>query len=416
MRNWEDCVLTLDDQLSSSSNDTPARDALFQVETQMARLVVSARTCAMEKSVEEREVLAKAFEGARAPLREGREEAAPFSDLQEFLHDAKALVSLPEKRPATGPPPPAASAPPATRGSGLRSSTEQAIQAALAAALSMFLGHLVSPTRWIWAVIATFVVFTRTNTRGETLLKAWQRVLGTLVGAAGGLLLVELIRGHRAVELTALFLFVFLAYYLLRVTYAGMVLSLTVALSLLYVLLGRYTPGLLLLRLGETLLGAAVAGGVAAFVFPRRTTPEILNALSALLHASSDVLTALSKPETPRPLDAATLRPLTLRLRTFRTAALPWRNAFGARRARIIRQLRAATGIVFWTRDIARDPTAANNVSSAALKRLAATATRLAQSLGETKAATDTHEVEEALEHLPPGALQQLEENLAALR
>jgi len=66
--------------------------------------------------------------------------------------------------------------------SGLRPSTRQAIQVSLAAALAIVAGQLVSPTRWFWAVIATFVIFAGTNSWGETLTKGWQRLIGTMLG------------------------------------------------------------------------------------------------------------------------------------------------------------------------------------------------------------------------------------------
>ncbi|WP_186296241.1 hypothetical protein [Mycobacterium tilburgii] len=45
--------------------------------------------------------------------------------------------------------------------------TRQAIQVAIAAALAIVTGELVSPGRWFWAVIATFVIFAGTKSWGR---------------------------------------------------------------------------------------------------------------------------------------------------------------------------------------------------------------------------------------------------------
>ncbi|BBY22833.1 hypothetical protein MSTO_30380 [Mycobacterium stomatepiae] len=54
---------------------------------------------------------------------------------------------------------------------GLSQTTRQAIQVTIAASLAIITGELVSPARWFWAVIATFVIFAGTNSWGETLTK-----------------------------------------------------------------------------------------------------------------------------------------------------------------------------------------------------------------------------------------------------
>src|SRR5690606_5566742 len=52
---------------------------------------------------------------------------------------------------------------------------QTAMQAAVAAAFSAAAGYWLAPTRWHWAVIASFVIFVQTKTRADTLIKAWNR-------------------------------------------------------------------------------------------------------------------------------------------------------------------------------------------------------------------------------------------------
>ena len=147
----------------------------------------------------------------------------------------------------------------------------RALQATVAGAIAIAAGEAVSPQRWYWAAIAAFVVFARTSSSGDTLVKAIQRVLGTLIGIAVGLGMAQAVRGHRPVETVLVFVCIFFAYLLIRISYFWMVIWFTLLLSALYSLLGQLTPGLLELRLWLTLLGAAA--GVLALQLSSRCAP-----------------------------------------------------------------------------------------------------------------------------------------------
>ncbi|WP_222128193.1 FUSC family protein [Roseomonas gilardii] len=60
-------------------------------------------------------------------------------------------------------------------------------QVTLAAFLAMLGGMALSPERWFWAVIAVYVVFLNTRSRGDTIHRGAHRMLGTLAGLFGGL-------------------------------------------------------------------------------------------------------------------------------------------------------------------------------------------------------------------------------------
>lgn len=79
---------------------------------------------------------------------------------------------------------------------GLRLSTRQAVQVGVATSLAIVVGELVSPSRWYWAVIAAFVVFVGTSSRGDVLSRGWQRVVGTIGGVIAGMGLAVLVGGH----------------------------------------------------------------------------------------------------------------------------------------------------------------------------------------------------------------------------
>jgi uncharacterized membrane protein YccC len=178
-----------------------------------------------------------------------------------------------------------------------------AVQATLAVALAVVAGRAISGDRWYWAVLAAFVVFIRATTVGETFSRAWQRMLGTIVGVAIGLLVATIV-GHRAVPAALVGLVaIFFAYYLMRISYTGMIACFTVALALLYEEMGRAPAGLMVLRLLETFAGATIGVLVSALVLPvrsgmrvrvlaagvvRSATPAIERATTPGVHAETD--------------------------------------------------------------------------------------------------------------------------------
>ncbi len=169
-----------------------------------------------------------------------------------------------------------------------------ALQITVAAAIAMTLGLGLSRERWFWAVLASFLVFTNTNSRGDTAMKALQRSVGTLFGIGIGLLLATLLSGHLAPALVITSLSIFLAFYFLQTSYATMTFFVSIALCLVYGMIGSLTLDLLLLRVEETALGAAVGTLVAFVVFPARTRGALdlvldkwFAALDALLKAAA---------------------------------------------------------------------------------------------------------------------------------
>lgn len=187
--------------------------------------------------------------------------------------------------------------------------TRQAIQLTLAAVPAIIAGEMLSAQRWYWAVLTAFVVFSGTTSAGETLRKAWSRTAGTALGVLAGVLVAILVRGNHAASLALLFVFLFVAVYGLRLSYAMMTFGITAVLSLLYVLLGLFTDQILMLRLVETAVGAAFGGIAATLVLPIHTervvSSVIAEALNRLSAAVDQAARRLSGDERADPIEAA---------------------------------------------------------------------------------------------------------------
>jgi hypothetical protein len=210
--------------------------------------------------------------------------------------------------------------------SGLRQTTRQAIQVAVAASLAIITGELVSPSRWYWAVIAAFVIFAGTNSWGETLTKGWQRLLGTMLGVPCGVLVATLFAGDKTASLAAIFVCLFCAFYFMTVTYSLMTFWITTMLALLYGLLGEFSFGVLMLRIEETAIGAVIGVTVAIVVLPTHTRTAIRNDTRAFLTSLSELIeiaiaNMCGRDETVSPTEQA--RQLDRKLQQFRVTAKP---------------------------------------------------------------------------------------------
>lgn len=197
---------------------------------------------------------------------------------------ASASTSRAPVETATEPPPP----------EGLHATTRLAIQVSIATAVAVLVGRVISPERWFWAAIAAYLVIAPATTRGEILVRAWRRTLGTIVGVVLGFLVATLVAGHSRIELVLLFACVYLAMYSRKTSHTVMVLWLTTAFALLYELTGRYSVGILYVRLEETAAGAAIGALCAALVLPSRTGTRLRNAIARFLNLLGDDLDDLS--------------------------------------------------------------------------------------------------------------------------
>ncbi len=165
------------------------------------------------------------------------------------------------------------------KGGGLPRYTRNAIQIGVAAGVAIALGDLISPDRFYWAVLAAFITFMGAHNAGEQIRKAVFRVAGTVIGIGVGSLLVSAVGHHTVWSITVILVSFFLGLYLFRISYAFLAVAVTVTVSQLYQQLGEFTNSLLVVRLEETALGAAVAIIVVMFVFPLHTRQVLRVAL-----------------------------------------------------------------------------------------------------------------------------------------
>ncbi|MFF4248471.1 FUSC family protein [Streptomyces sp. NPDC001822] len=191
---------------------------------------------------------------------------------------------------------PAAVLPAPVAGRGLaRATTRQAVQATTGGALALLAGQLLSDERWYWAVGATWWVFVNTASRGETLVRGFRRVLGTLIGIPVGLLVIAPLHGAAVPTALLVALGVFGIFYSAAVSYTWMMFSVTVLAGALYGALGVLDPALLALRLVETgvgALGAMLAVLVVLPVTTHATTDAWIQRALRCVHACTAEATA----------------------------------------------------------------------------------------------------------------------------
>lgn len=167
-------------------------------------------------------------------------------------------------------PPPAAPAPLPGRGLA-RPTTRLAFQATFACGVAIAAGLLISPDRWYWAVGTAWWIFVNTASRGETLVRGFRRVVGTVTGIAAGLLIAIPVAGMPAPTAALVAVCVFGIFYTATPSYSWMMFFVTVMAGLLYGLLGVLHPGLLLLRFEETAVGALGAALGVTLILPVTT-------------------------------------------------------------------------------------------------------------------------------------------------
>ncbi|MFH8392055.1 FUSC family protein [Streptomyces sp. NPDC018036] len=181
---------------------------------------------------------------------------------------------------------PLPAAPLPLEGRGLaRPATRQAFQAAAACGFALAAGQLISHDRWYWAVGTAWWIFVNTASRGETLVRGFRRVVGTLVGIMAGLLVAVPLHGAPAPTAVLVAVSVFGIFYTAAPSYSWMMFFVTVMAGLLYGLLGVLHPGLLVLRLAETGVGALGAALAVALVLPITTHTVTDRWIERALHA-----------------------------------------------------------------------------------------------------------------------------------
>uniref|UniRef100_A0AAU2AFF2 FUSC family protein n=1 Tax=Streptomyces sp. NBC_00093 TaxID=2975649 RepID=A0AAU2AFF2_9ACTN len=312
------------------------------------------------------------------------------------------------------PPPPAPVAPAGERGLA-RATTRQAVQATAAAAFALVVGQLVSGDRWYWAVGATWWIFVNTTSRGETLVRGFRRILGTVLGIGLGLAVAVPVAGAPVPTAVLVAVCVFGIFYSAAVSYTWMMLSVTLLAELLYGLLGVLDPALLAVRFAETGVGALGALLAVLFVLPittHATTDAWIQRALRCVHACTAEATArlAGAPGAAASTDpAARVAELELLLGRVRLSVAPLVHPLNPVRARKRRARRVLALLddcaheIHGLAAVTAGPDASRNLGLAAAFRRVETAV---EALTEGRADTVTapvdrpHATEPALAHL----------------
>lgn len=386
-----DTALQVVDQLEHLDRDSPSPGdlPLRVVDTELAteRLAIATRRLLQEDPPPDRLVLRTLAAGVRG-LSRATATPTPADRVPALLDGARRSVdtlaadtdgaseraqrvafaitrladALGEARAAAAPDPPTVDEDPpedAEKDGGLELTTRQAVQVLVATSLAIVGGELISPSRWYWAVIAAFIVFAGTASRGDVLNRGAQRVVGTIGGVIAGMGLAALVGDQRLVAIVLLFACVFLALYLVRISQALMAFWITTVLALLYGLIGQFSAGTLLVRIEETAVGAAMGMLAGYLVLPKRTRDAFGEALDAAVDASDAALAAAVDRLTghdPSTTPVELARDLDESLATLRARVKPLGNPLPRRRGRSSyeRALRVLTAVDHYARDLAR--------------------------------------------------------------
>ncbi|MGP3981705.1 FUSC family protein [Streptomyces sp. KR80] len=277
-------------------------------------------------------------------------------------------------------PPPAAPAPLGGRGLA-RPTTRQAFQCTLACALALAIGQGLSDERWYWAVGTAWWIFVNTASRGETLIRGFRRVVGTVAGIAAGLVVAVPLHGVPGPTAALVAVCVFGIFYTAAPSYSWMMFFVTVMAGLLYGLLGVLHPGLLALRFEETVVGALAAALSVAAVLPitthAATDAWIQRALLCVRQCTAEAARRLAGDEASDPVQrVAELELLLGRVRTSLAPLVHPLNPLKARKARARRVLELLDDCAREMRglaEVAADPDASHDARlTAACLRVAA--------------------------------------------
>ncbi|WP_371600914.1 FUSC family protein [Streptomyces sp. NBC_00564] len=270
---------------------------------------------------------------------------------------------------------PPAPAPRPLPGTGLaRPTTRQAFQATAACVFALVAGQALSQERWYWAVGTAWWIFVNTVSRGETLVRGFRRVLGTVVGIVVGVLVAIPLHGAPVPTAALVAVCVFGIFYTASVSYSWMVLAVTVMAGLLYGLLGVLDPGLLVLRLEETAIGAVGATLAVILVLPVTTHATndawIQRALRCVHAATAEAAARLAGSPTADPAPhAAELEVLLARVRMALAPLVHPLNPFRTRKARAAQVITLLDGCAREVRGlvaVAADPDASHDIRLAA--------------------------------------------------
>lgn len=261
------------------------------------------------------------------------------------------------------------------------------IQLAVAVSGAIVFGELLSGRRFYWAVIAAFVTFMGANNAGEQLRKGFHRVLGTFIGVLLGAVGAHLVGDRADLNIAVVLVVLFVGLYLMRISYALMVVAITIMVSQLYVQLDEFSDSLLALRLEETAVGAGVAALTVLCVLPLRNGRVARVAarhyVEALAEVAREAVERLTDPDRPLGALRTASRRLDASYQTLLASMSPLRVPLpGAGDGLRDQFLHSATAARHYARNLVVDTLGGATLETRQREALRAAEARLADSLG----------------------------------
>jgi hypothetical protein len=166
----------------------------------------------------------------------------------------------------------------------LAPSTKKGLQAALASAVAIVMGHLLSPSYPYWIALVVNMVILGTETTGRTVKKASERLIGTITGAIVGVIAAPLVNGHPYVTGILLMISVFMAYYLMALSYSIFIFWITMLLTMAFQLMNVSSfEHVLMLRVLDTVMGVLLGAFTATCIMPHRTVDKMKHLINGYL-------------------------------------------------------------------------------------------------------------------------------------
>jgi uncharacterized membrane protein YccC len=173
-------------------------------------------------------------------------------------------------------------------GRHLHVTTVLGIQAALASALALLAAWLLGIPNPLVAFLSAFLVVS--TTAGESIRRAWLRVLGTIGGVIVGLIVGALAPDNYVIVLALSAAAVFMAVYVTAASYNWMIFWITVAVMQPSSLAAGLNADVGLMRIINITIGATAAVIVANTVLPLQTRARFNAALANFLSAADQLV------------------------------------------------------------------------------------------------------------------------------
>lgn len=164
-------------------------------------------------------------------------------------------------------------------------STRLGFQAAVAVLLTVILSHVFHFERAYWAIITAMALVSQTF--GESIKKAVERVLMTIVGGILGTVLYVYFQQDPMVLFGLMLAVLFFGVYFMTISYQTSILFITMFVVFLFGELIGWDLKFLEARIVETMIGAAVAVITTAMIFPMKQSEDIRDRLQHYLQLLS---------------------------------------------------------------------------------------------------------------------------------